>query len=98
MAKSLALFQQIKLFSPQDLNHEIFLVHARGELDDLGRHFEERFVEAAELRERLGEMLMERDVVWREAEGFAEGFFGLGEVVVAFGHEEADANPGVGAG
>jgi hypothetical protein len=32
--------------------HEIFLVHARGELDHLGRDIEERFVEAAEQRHR----------------------------------------------
>ena len=31
---------------------EIFLVHARGELDHLGRHVEERRVEAAEQRHR----------------------------------------------
>lgn len=30
------------------VHDEIFLVHARGKLDDLGRHLQERFVEAAE--------------------------------------------------
>src|SRR3546814_3255506 len=30
------------------VHDEIFLVHPRGELDDLGRHREERFVEATE--------------------------------------------------
>src|SRR3546814_1997364 len=36
------------LLAVRVIHDEIFLVHARRELDDLGRHFEERFVEAAE--------------------------------------------------
>ena len=44
--------ERVRQLAVGAVHDEIFLVHPCGELDDLGRHLQERFVEAAEQRHR----------------------------------------------